>query len=84
MGALPIEVFHDVERYQARIEKAAREVRSVPTAAGVKRIYLPGEREHLAKTAARRDGIPLGGGTVEDLRATGRGLGIDFDEFTRT
>jgi LDH2 family malate/lactate/ureidoglycolate dehydrogenase len=78
-GALPIDLFQDRDRYDARIEKAVREIQGTQKAAGVERIYLPGEREYLAREKARRDGIPLGQGVLEDLRAAGRSVDVDFD-----
>lgn len=78
-GAMPIDLFQDFDRYNARMEKAVREIQGTDKAAGVERIYLPGEREYISRENARRDGIPLGIGVLDDLRATGRDLGIDFD-----
>lgn len=78
-GVLPIELFQDRDRYGTRMEKAIREIQGTDKAAGFDRIYLPGEREYISREKARRDGIPLGVGVIDDLRATGRSLGIDFD-----
>lgn len=78
-GALPIDLFQDRARYDARISKAVTEIQNTDRAPGVDRIYLPGEREHRTRLAAREHGIPLGRGVLEDLRATGRTVGVDFD-----
>ena len=78
-GAMPIDLFQDRDRYDMRMEKAVREVQGTEKAAGVERIYLPGEREYISRENARREGIPLGTGVIDDLRATGQSLGIDFD-----
>jgi LDH2 family malate/lactate/ureidoglycolate dehydrogenase len=78
-GAIPIDLFQDRDRYDARMEKAVREIQNTEKAAGADRVYMPGEREHLSREKALKDGVPLGAGVLDDLRATGKSLGIDFD-----
>lgn len=78
-GALPIDLFQDRARYDQRIAKAIGEIRGTKKADGVERIFLPGEREHVAREKARREGIPLGLGVIDDLRSAGAAVGVDLD-----
>ena len=46
--------------------------------ARVKRIYLPGEREHLSAAEWRRSGIPVSRAVVAELRRLGAPLGVEL------
>lgn len=59
-GVLPIESFDDTAAYMGRMDKAIGDIKGVKRAPGVDRIYLPGEREHLAKEDANGSGISIG------------------------
>ena len=71
-AVLPIASFESVQSYQARMDKAIREVRNVKRAPGVERIYLPGEREHLLAEEYRRSGIPMPPAVLAELRDLGQ------------
>jgi LDH2 family malate/lactate/ureidoglycolate dehydrogenase len=75
-GVLPIAAFDEVENYMQRIERGIRDMRDVKTATGVERVYLPGEREHLAKLTARKDGILLGDALLQELQEIARKYGV--------
>lgn len=75
-GALPIATFVDPDRYKARMDKAVREMRSARHAAGVERIYLPGEREYLTLEKRRAEGIPLNQATFDELNEIGAEFGL--------
>lgn len=66
-GALPVEAFDDLDAYLDRIDAAMADMRSAKLADGVDRIYLPGEREHLAAQRARTEGVTLGPGVAHEL-----------------
>lgn len=66
-GVLPIAAFEDVSVYRERMAKMARDVTGVKKAKGVERIYLPGEREHIAAQLAAREGIPLNHVVFQEL-----------------
>ena len=80
-GVLPVAAFDDVDSYLARCSKAIADIRGARRAPGVERIYLPGEREHLARETRRQSGIPLGRGLLEELIALGAhyGVALPFD-----
>ncbi|MEY9120561.1 LDH2 family malate/lactate/ureidoglycolate dehydrogenase [Bradyrhizobium yuanmingense] len=48
-GVLPVAAFDEPASYAARVQKAINDIRSVEKAPGVEKIFLPGERESLAK-----------------------------------
>jgi LDH2 family malate/lactate/ureidoglycolate dehydrogenase len=75
-GVLPIACFEPIEIYKRRVDKAIREVRDVPRAPGVERIYLPGEREQILAEAQRRSGIPVKSSVWTELSEVGKSLGV--------
>ena len=75
-GVLPIACFEPLETYKARIDKAIREIRGVPRAHGVERIYLPGEREQLLAEEQLQSGIPIKQPVWVELLALGKELGV--------
>ena len=76
LGVIPVGLFEEPARFRARMDKAIREVRNVRRAAGVERIYLPGERERLLKAGRRRAGIPLGAAILAELDEVGARYGV--------
>jgi LDH2 family malate/lactate/ureidoglycolate dehydrogenase len=75
-GVLPIACFEPLEIYKARVDKAIREIRSVPRAPGVERIYLPGEREQILAEDQARSGIPIKSSVWAELLEVGSSLGV--------
>jgi LDH2 family malate/lactate/ureidoglycolate dehydrogenase len=73
-GVLPIACFMPIEIYKKRIDKAIREIRGVPRAPGVERIYLPGEREQILAEAQSESGIPIKSSVWAELLEVGRSL----------
>src|SRR5580704_17627609 len=71
-GGLPISCFETVEIYKARMDKAIREIRSVPRAPNVDRIYLPGEHEQLLAEERRESGIPIKSAVWAELIEVGK------------
>jgi len=80
--AIDVVAFEDVGRFKARVDAAIRQVRECRRAPGVERTYSPGEREHLARQAYRRDGIPLNLVTLGDVARTAGALGVDASART--
>jgi LDH2 family malate/lactate/ureidoglycolate dehydrogenase len=75
-GVLPVSCFEDIESYKARVDKAIREIRGVPRAPGVDRIYLPGERERLLAEEYGRCGIPIKQPVWLELLEVGKRSGV--------
>src|SRR5690606_1689490 len=75
-AAISIAAFEDVTRFKQRVDAAIREIHASPLAPGFDAVYAPGEREHLARAAYLRQGIPLNGVTVSDLLAAAHKVGL--------
>ena len=81
VAAIRIAAFEDVERFKARVDKIVAEIHACRLARGVERVFVPGEREHLYRQAALRDGIPLNPVELADLARTARELGVATTGF---
>lgn len=70
------------EEYRDRMDTLLEAVRSSQPAAGVERIYTPGEIEEKMQQTRERDGIPFTRGEVEMLHSMAEDLGsrIRLDE----
>jgi LDH2 family malate/lactate/ureidoglycolate dehydrogenase len=77
-GVLPIVSFEDLGTYHRRMDAAVHDLTGVRKAPGVDRIYMPGEREHLAMQRNASSGIPLNSVTFEELVALGKGHGVEL------
>ena len=76
-GLLPVDSFLPLDEFRARIDRAASDVTGVRPAAGVERVYLPGEREQIWRREREAAGVPVGPGVRAELLALGRELGVD-------
>lgn len=66
------------ETFLARVDALIDQVHASPPAAGVDRIYVPGERGTLTADARRRDGVPISAKRAAVLRALGAEHGIPW------
>jgi LDH2 family malate/lactate/ureidoglycolate dehydrogenase len=64
------------ERFAARVDRLIDQVHASPTAPGVDRLYVPGERSRLLAEERARTGIPMLAANVERLQALADDLGI--------
>jgi ureidoglycolate dehydrogenase (NAD+) len=74
--AIDLAVFGDVEAIRAQADRLGDAIVSLPTAAGVDRIFLPGERGDSVSQEREQNGIPLPRGTWARLLACAKDLGI--------
>jgi ureidoglycolate dehydrogenase (NAD+) len=74
---LDLEAICDREEYAAAMRSLVREIREAPTAAGVERVLLPGEREWGRERAARAVGIRLPDDVREKLHAAAILVGLE-------
>ena len=74
--AIDIEPLLPLAEFKERMARLADQVRGARRAAGVERIYLPGEIEHRRERDAVENGVPLRGATVAGLRDLGELVGI--------
>jgi LDH2 family malate/lactate/ureidoglycolate dehydrogenase len=62
--------------YLERVDALIREIRATPTAPGVSRVLLPGEREWKRRREYAAEGIPLPGDVREGLRKLAGEAGV--------
>ncbi|MBI3075570.1 MAG: Ldh family oxidoreductase [Deltaproteobacteria bacterium] len=74
--ALKIEAFVPFEEFSRRIREVIHALRNSPKAAGVERIYVPGEIEHRCAEERRRNGIPEHPNIVKAANEVARELGV--------
>ena len=74
--ALDVAQFRPLDEFVGEVDEYVRTVHAIPRAAGVERVYVPGEIEFDFAEARRRDGIPLDDNIVADLRALARDLSL--------
>jgi LDH2 family malate/lactate/ureidoglycolate dehydrogenase len=61
------DLFQPIQEYKSRIDQMIKEIRQIPVADGVDKIYLPGEIENITKTKREIEGIPLSLEIINDL-----------------
>jgi LDH2 family malate/lactate/ureidoglycolate dehydrogenase len=76
LGAIDVQAVDAADRFKGRMDRLIREIRAVPRARHIERIYLPGEIEWLAEHRRRQEGIDLHPQTVQALETVADDLGI--------
>jgi len=79
MSAICISDFTAPEKFKARMDEWIRSVRSIHKSEGVDRIWLPGEKEFVARNQRLTDGIPLNTKMTGELEALAIEIGVPFD-----
>lgn len=79
LGALRIDGFRPANEFKNAVDEMIREYRALPKAAGVDRIYLPGEIEQEIEKRRRSEGIPLHPAIIASLKGLAKELGIEYD-----
>ena len=74
--AIDLAAFGDMEHIRAQADRLGDAILALPTAAGVDRIFLPGERGDHTLQEREKSGIPLPRGTWTRLVACAKDLGI--------
>jgi LDH2 family malate/lactate/ureidoglycolate dehydrogenase len=59
------------------VDETVRRMRALPRAAGVARIYAPGEPEFLRAAEYAKDGIPLPADALAEIARVAAMLGIE-------
>jgi LDH2 family malate/lactate/ureidoglycolate dehydrogenase len=77
--AFNVAAFQNVAVFKQRVDGVVRQIRSSRRAAGVERLYAPGEIEHETERRYQQAGIPLTAATLDDLIDTARRLGVSPD-----
>jgi ureidoglycolate dehydrogenase (NAD+) len=74
--ALDLAAFGDLDKIRNEADRLGDAILALPTAAGIDRILLPGERGDSVLQERERNGIPLPGGTWSRLVACAQNLGV--------
>jgi L-2-hydroxycarboxylate dehydrogenase (NAD+) len=78
-GALQIAGFIDPDEFKRQIDHWIRTFRATKPAPGTTGPLIPGDPERMAEAVRSREGIPLVGAVVNDLRGIAAKTGIRFD-----
>lgn len=73
--ALRIAAFEDPTPFKKRVDEIIRQIRNSRQAAGVERIYAPGELEAETERRYRKEGIPLNPATLAGIAAAAQRVG---------
>jgi len=76
VAAIDISTFTDLDTYKSTIDELIEEEKALPRADGVKEIMVPGEPENRVYEERSKNGIPLPGGTVTNLREIAGKFGL--------
>jgi LDH2 family malate/lactate/ureidoglycolate dehydrogenase len=68
--------FTPLETFKGYVDALVADIRSGERAAGVDRLYVPGEIEHLRKAERMATGLPLDAALVDELESLGQPLGL--------
>jgi LDH2 family malate/lactate/ureidoglycolate dehydrogenase len=78
-GALKIDAFVDTLEFKRQVDDWIRTFRATKAAPGTDGPLIPGDPEREAEEQIRREGVPLLGPVVDDLREVSRRTGIPFE-----
>jgi LDH2 family malate/lactate/ureidoglycolate dehydrogenase len=68
--------FRPADQFKREVAEFAQYIKETPPAAGIERVYYPGELEHLTEQKRRAEGIPIEDQTWESLVKTADELGL--------
>ena len=71
-----IAAFIRLDRFRRDIDRISRQIQSSRRAAGVERLYAPGQLEAETEQRYRQEGIPLNDETLGQLAAVAKELGV--------
>ncbi|MBN2301321.1 MAG: Ldh family oxidoreductase [Lentisphaerae bacterium] len=74
--AIDVQAFIDLEKFKGNVGHVLRELRVSAKAPGRDRIYTAGEKEGIALEERSKNGIPLPGAIVADMKAMRDELGL--------
>lgn len=78
---IDISKFCNVDDFKKKVDKYIDYVKSCPTNDSVSGVYMPGEIEYNLRIKRMKDGIPLPGAVVEDLKILSKELGVDYRKY---
>jgi len=79
-GAWQIEGFRDPEAFKTQIDEWVRTFRATKPAPGAEEVLIPGDPERQAEARRAKEGVPVLGPVVSDLRHVAEVTGIPLGE----
>lgn len=76
MACFKVDAFRDLGTFKQEVTDFAKYLTSTPKAAGVDRIYYPGEVEHLKTQKFLKDGVDVEDNTWAELKALAEEYGV--------
>jgi L-2-hydroxycarboxylate dehydrogenase (NAD+) len=70
--------FRPLDEFKRDMDRLARELKNSPKAQGQSRIYVHGEKSSARIDKYRREGIPLGGPVVNEMKRVGNEIGVPW------
>lgn len=80
LGAMRIDAFRPAGEFKQHMDHWIKGFRSARPIAGEQKVLVPGDPEREMETARRKNGIPLLGMVIEDLRQLGGRFGVKLEE----
>jgi ureidoglycolate dehydrogenase (NAD+) len=78
--AVNVEIFGDKKSFGKQVDALALQIKELPKAEGVERVFAPGERGDTVLATRMADGIPLPDGTLDRLRPIGKECRVKLPE----
>ena len=69
------------DEFLARVDKLIDEIHATPTAAGVERILVPGDREFAQQAISRKGPMVLAADVAENVRLAAEMVGLDLNDY---
>jgi LDH2 family malate/lactate/ureidoglycolate dehydrogenase len=77
-GAMRVDAFRPAQEFKSHMDNWITRFRNAKTIDGIDNIIIPGDPERESEIERRKNGIPLNGKVVEDLRQLGENLKVPF------
>jgi L-2-hydroxycarboxylate dehydrogenase (NAD+) len=78
LGAMRVDAFRPATEFKEHMDRWISRFRAATPIEGQERVLIHGDPERDSSTLRRQEGIPLNPKVVEDLRALGKKLSVDF------
>jgi LDH2 family malate/lactate/ureidoglycolate dehydrogenase len=76
--AIDVAAFIDVDEFKSKTDQMVQDIKKLPLAKGMDRIYLPGEIEFDNETERTKNGLPVVDDVVEELKVLAAKYGVEM------
>ncbi|MEJ7678656.1 MAG: Ldh family oxidoreductase [Segetibacter sp.] len=77
LGAMRVDAFRPLAEFEEHIDNWIRRFRTAKPAQGHEKVLIPGDAEREMEIIRRKDGIPLFGSVVEELKEVGEKMKVE-------